>query len=355
MKNKILILTLVAHPCAQGGIQTFTRRLKKFYKENTILLTSKHRDKKIYEVEDVIEIGSLSIFFRAINRVLKDRIRKLLVLKQLKKIKPEIIICNMPYELEMIKDFKCNKKILVQHFNFERFLNDINRMKMLKKDLSYYIVLSPLDKIKFQEGFELKSEQMKVIRHTCDMGILKEKKKRNKKLVMIARLSNRQKRFDLAIKAMKKLPEFTLDIYADRVNGEQELKMLKDIIVREGIDNVFFRGGTNKVQEKLDESGIFIMTSDFEGYPITSIEAMRRGLPIILRDTFDSARDIVVDNKNGVLLKKEWNEDKFVEAVREVYDDYEYYSENAQKLGERYNPEIIEQDWDKILGVKQQK
>lgn len=345
--KKIIVLTLAAHPCAQGGIQTFVRRLKNFYKEDVILLTNKNKDKKIYEVDDIIEIGSLNIIFRVINRLLKDRIRKFLVLKQLRKIEPEIIICNMPYEFEMIKDFKCNKKILVQHFNFERFLGDIKRMKELKKTLNYYVVLSPYDKEKFQKGFDILEEKIKVIRHTCNMEILKKKKEKNKKLVMIARLDNNQKRFDLAIKAMKKLPEFTLDIYADRIKGEQELQMLKNITEKENISNVFFKGTTNKVQEKLDESGIFIMTSDFEGYGITNIEAMRRGLPIVLRNTFEAATDIVINN--GVLLDREWNEDKFVEAVREIYKNYEYYSENSKKLGERYNSEVIKKEWDKII------
>ena len=347
MNKKILVLTLAAHPMAQGGIQTFVRRIKNFYSDNIILLTNKNRDEKIYPIDDVIEIGSLNIIFRAINRILKDKIRKYLVMQELKKINPEIIICNLPYELEMIKDFKCEKKILVQHFNFERFISDIPRMQELKKDLTGYIVLSPYDKEKFQKGFGLLKEKVKVIRHTCEMGLLEIKKEKNKKLVMVARLDNNQKRFDLSIKAMKKLPEFTLDIYADRVDGEQELNMLKNLAKENNISNVFFKGSTTKVQEKLDESGIFIMTSDFEGYPITLIEAMRRGLPIVLRNTFEAAEDIVMDN--GVLLEKEWNEDKFVEAVRKVYDNYEYYSENSKKLGERHSPEVIKKEWDKLL------
>lgn len=89
------------------------------------------------------------------------------------------------------------------------------------------------------------------------------------------------------------------------------------------------------------------MTSDYEGYPISIIEAMRRGLPIVLRNTFDSARDIVIDN--GVLLEKEWNEDKFIEAVKKIYDNYEYYSENSKKLGERYSLEVIKKEWDKLF------
>ena len=347
MNKKIVVLTLAAHPMAQGGIQTFVRRIKKFYDNDVILLTNKNKDKKIYPINDVIEIGSLSIIFRAINRLLKDKIRKYLVVKELRKINPEIVICNLPYELEMIKDFKCKKKILVQHFNFEKFISDIPRMQELKKGLSNYIVLSTYDKEKFQKGFRLLEDKVKVIRHTCEIKLLENKKEKNKKLIMVARLDNKHKRFDLAIKAMKKLPEFTLDIFADRVGGEQELNMLKNIAIEEKISNVFFRGSTTKVQEKLDESGIFIMTSDGEGYPISTIEAMRRGLPIVLRNTFDSASDIVIDN--GVLLEKEWDEDKFVEAIRKVYDNYEYYSENSKKLGERHSPEVIKKEWDKLL------
>ena len=247
----------------------------------------------------------------------------------------------------MIKGFKCEKKILVQHFNFEKFIFDIPRMQRLKEELTYYIVLSPYDKEKFQEGFGLLKEKVKVIRHTCEIELLQNKKEKNQKLIIVARLSNHQKRFDLAIKAMKKLPEFTLDIYADRVDGEQELNMLKNLAKENNISNVFFRGSTNNVKEKLDESGIFIMTSDFEGYPITLIEAMRRGLPIVLRNTFEAAEDIAIDN--GVLLEKEWDEDKFVEAVRKVYDNYEYYSENSKKLGERHSPEVIKKEWDKLF------
>ena len=305
MSKKIVVLTLAAHPMAQGGIQTFVRRIKKYYNADVILLTNKNKDEKSFPVNDVIEIGSLNIIFRIINRLLKDKIRKYFIMKELKKINPEIIICNFPYELEMIKNFKCKKKILVQHFNFERFISDMPRMQELKKELSNYVVLSPYDKEKFQKGFGLLEEKVKVIRHTCEMELLQKKKEKKKKLIMLARLDNKQKRFDLAIKAMKKLPDFSLDIYADRVDGKQELNMLKNLAKENRISNVFFRGSTTKVQEKLDESGIFIMTSDFEGYPITLIEAMRRGFPIVLRNTFDSAQDIVINN--GVLLEKEWD------------------------------------------------
>ena len=85
------------------------------------------------------------------------------------------------------------------------------------------------------------------------------------------------------------------------------------------------------------------MTSEYEGYPISTIEAMMRGLPIILRNTFESAPDIV--QNNGILLDKEWDEDKFVEAVYKIYQNYDYYSKNAIEMGKRHTFETIKNKW----------
>ena len=139
---------------------------------------------------------------------------------------------------------------------------------------------------------------------------------------------------------MKKLPDFILEIYGDGPHEE----MLKKIVIDEKLeDRIFFKGRTTKIKEKLDESSIFIMTSDHEGYGITNIEAMMRGLPIILRNTFESAPDIV--QNNGILLEKEWDEDKFVEAVYKVYENYEYYSKNSIEMGKRHTFEVIKNKW----------
>ena len=344
---KILSMLIFSDPQTQGGIQTFGRTLKKFYPNEINSLTVANPFKKIYGVDDVITVGSNNFFFRLFNKLLKNKLREYLIRKEVKKNKWDTIIFSFPYELEILKDIKA-KKIMVQHFNFDKFKNDIPKMKKLKEDLDYYVVLSPYDKEKFQKGFDISEERVKVIRHTCNMEILQEKKEKNKKLIMIARIDNSSKRFDLAIKAMKKLPDFTLNIYGD-IYSRKDMNFLENIIKKENIKNVFFKGGTNKVQEKLDEAGIFIMTSDTEAYGISNIEGMRRGLPIVLRDTFDAAKDIVVENQNGILLEKEWDEDKFVEAVKKIYDNYEYYSENSKKLGERYNRDKIKKEWDILL------
>ena len=346
---KILLVSLFNNPKGQGGIESFNRTLKKiFYKNLAIIVYNVKKYKKLYNVSDVIEIGSTSILFRALNKVLNNKLRESLLFKKVKRLKPDIMIFSYPYEVKILSKIKA-KKILVQHTGWLKYLeiycnnNDNKIKKILEEKLDYFIALSPYDKKVFCKGLNLDEKRIKVIRHSSQIELLKYKKEKNKKLIMIARIDNHSKRFDLAIRVMKKLSEFTLEIYGDG----PDIEKCENIIKNESIKNVFLRGSTNKVQEKLDESGIFIMTSDFEGYPISTIEAMRRGLPLIVRNTYEAAQDIVIDN--GVLLEKEWDEDKFIEAVREVYDNYEYYSENSKKLGERHSPEVIKKEWDKLL------
>lgn len=345
---KILFITIENHPGTLGGIQTFGRNLKEVYGKDLIFLTNKFNVKKIHNVEDVIEVFSSNKILRAINKICKNIFRKYFIVENIKKINPDICVLSSYNELEFVKNIK-SKVILVQHTLADRYLFHSENEKFFKglsqKEPDYIICLSENDKIKFQENIKSKNIKFKVIRFPNKIEILNTKKEKNKNLVILSRLENSAKRLDLAIKVMKKLSDFTLNIYGE---GPAE-NFYKEIIKKENIKNVFLKGSTNRVQEKIDESSIYVITSDFEGYPVSSIESMRRGLPIIIRDTFGSANDIVVNNTNGILLDKEWNEDKFVEAVKKIYDNYEYYSENSKKLGKRYDFEIIKREWDTLF------
>ena len=347
---KILLNTGYDHPLNQGGVSTFNRNIINIFSEEELIVLAYYSSKlKLFDnnIKNLIEIYPQNRLFRSIDaRVFKYKIRKYLTKKNIERINPRVCIFNSPNDLEIIKDNNKIKKILVQHINFDKYLEiykkDRDNLGRIIGSIDYFICLSEYDKKRFSSELDISLEKFKVIRHMSTIEMKNEKKEKNKVLIMIARLHNEQKRFDLAIKAMKKLPDFILEIYGD---GDKNL--LKEIINKNGIENVKLCGPTNKIKEKLDEAGIFVMTSDYEGYPMALIEAMRRALPLILRDTFDSAKDIVIDN--GVLLEKEWNEDKFIEAVNKVYANYEFYSENSKKMGERHSFNIIKQKWNELF------
>lgn len=346
---KIVFLTNNNHPGTLGGVQTFNRILKSFFKDEMITLTNKTKQSKYFYIEDVVEIGSLNIIYRVLNKLSGRKIEYFLKKKKVKKLKPDICIISSPAELEIIKDIKC-KKILVQHNKFSiylknYYLNNKNLIELSKKELDYFVFLSDNDMKEFQKKIGFPAEKSIVIRHSAEIDIFSGIKKRNNNLVMIGRIYNQHKRYDLAIEAMKKLKEFTLLIYGDG----PDLEKLKEVVNKKKINNVIFKGPTNNIAKALDEASIFVMTSDYEGYPISAIEAARRGVPIILRDTFEASRDIVVDNRNGILLEKEWNEDEFVKAIKKVNNNYDYYCKNVLIEREKYNWNFIKQEWLKLV------
>ena len=340
---KLLFMIEYSHPGVLGGDATFGRNLKKIFPDNLFFLANKRHDEIYFDLENVTEIYSKSKIFKRIDRLFKGHLKKYITSQNIRKINPDICILNHPKSIDLMLNIK-SKKILVQHTNFETFLsafcqNDLKLIERLKEELDMFVFLSEYDRKRFVKELNFSIEKTTVIRHTSEIDILEKPKIKNKNLVMIARLHNKTKRFDLVIDFMRRLPEFTLNIYGDGIDKE----FLEDLIKKKKLQNVILHGGTNQVKEKLDEAGIFIMTSDFEGYPITLIEAMRRGLPIILRNTFDAAPDIV--QNNGILLNKEWNEDKFLEGINKIYNNYDYFSKNSTEMGKKYNFDIIKEQW----------
>lgn len=347
----ILFIAGESHPELLGGIETFGRNLKKYFGKDLKFIANIPKRKRFYKVEDIIEIKELNIIEKVLNKILKNKLKKRTLEKIIERLKPDYLILNRPNEVNLVKNIKV-PKILVQHINYDIYLtaknyfnNNLKYSEKILQEIDCFVFLSEFDKEKFIKELNFPKEKAITIRHSCKVAGIKEIKNRNKKLLMIARLDNKQKRFDLAILAMKKLKGFTLDIYG---SGKDENYIL-ELIKNNNLANVKLHRGITNVEEILDKYGIFIMTSDYEGYGITNIEAMRRGLPIILRDTFEAAKDVVVANQNGILLDKEWNEEKFIKSIYKIYNNYEYYSKNAILLGKRYDEKIIEKEWKALL------
>ena len=339
---KIICIGKGNDPRGFGGIETFERVLGRIFKTDIKFYTYNLNTEYLFSVEN--DIKNIQKTDSIIEKILLKILGKTRYTSfKVKRENPDIVIINKPKDLRMIKDGKF-KKVLIQHIDLETYKRGAFLSKdivnLIQKELDCYVFLSDKSKEVFLNFLKLDENKGITIRHSCEMELLNHTKVKNKKLIIIARLDNKQKRIDLAIKVMKKLPDFTLDIYG---SGQDE-KMLKQMVIDEKLgERVIFRGVTDKVKEKLDETGIFIMTSDYEGYPITTIEALMRGMPIILRNTFESAPDIV--QNNGILLNKEWDENKFIEAVYKIYENYDYYSKNAIEMGKRHTFEVIKNEW----------
>lgn len=125
---------------------------------------------------------------------------------------------------------------------------------------------------------------------------------RSKHCISLGRLAP-QKNFSELLDAWnivaKRHPDWVLDIYG----GGHERKPLLKKIESEGLDGkVELHAPVKNVREKFAESSIFLLSSLYEGLPLSLIEAASAGLPIVCYDCPCGPSDIVEDGKTGFLV-----------------------------------------------------
>jgi glycosyltransferase involved in cell wall biosynthesis len=144
-------------------------------------------------------------------------------------------------------------------------------------------------------------------------------------LTMVARVAP-PKNFICLFDALAKIDEK----YILRVVGDgPDLSHVKQYAEKLQIENnIDFMGSSNKVTEILARSDIFILSSDWEGFPISIIEAMRAGLPIIASDV-GGISEAVVEERNGYLVPRN-DAEKLCVAIRTLLHD----KKKRQMMGE---------------------
>ncbi len=123
-----------------------------------------------------------------------------------------------------------------------------------------------------------------------------------KNIATFGRLS-KQKNHQLIIKAFSqisnKYPDVCMKIYGE---GEEE-KNIRELIVQFGLVNrVRLMGNTKNVKEKMLETDIFVLSSNYEGLPNALIEAMAVGIPCISTECPTGPRDLIKNEVNGLLV-----------------------------------------------------
>jgi glycosyltransferase involved in cell wall biosynthesis len=66
---------------------------------------------------------------------------------------------------------------------------------------------------------------------------------------------------------------------------------------------VKFLGKRTDIAEILSKHNVFVLTSNWEGFPLSILEAMRAGLPVVASDV-GGVRESVIDNVTGFLIPK---------------------------------------------------
>ncbi|QIK86860.1 glycosyltransferase [Erysipelothrix sp. HDW6B] len=122
-----------------------------------------------------------------------------------------------------------------------------------------------------------------------------------------------------------------------KIYGEgPERGTIEDQISKYKLENyVFLEGVTSEIPQKLEQSDVFLMTSVHEGFPISAIEALTAGLPLILSE-FGSAFELI--KSNGYIVDRN-NYREIALKIMNLNADtdlYEQYSKNSRELAKKF-------------------
>ena len=170
-------------------------------------------------------------------------------------------------------------------------------------------------------------------------------------LIAVGRFGE-EKRFDLLIKAFSSISRqyHNLNLI---ILGEGQLRQslqaqIKDLQLE---SRVLMPGRVGNVGDWYAAADIYIMTSRFEGFPNTLVEAMAYGLPAISFDCDTGPRDIIRHGVDGLLVPPN-NIPELVLAIEKLIDDESLRKEMAEKaieVRERFSMEKITQQWERII------
>lgn len=173
------------------------------------------------------------------------------------------------------------------------------------------------------------------------------------KTVITACRLNEQKNLPMLISAFaafrKKYPEYTLHIY-----GEGELKEeLKAFANRCGVaESVFFPGYARNIHEIMANSGIFALTSDYEGLSNSMLEALAIGIPTVCTDCPPGGAKLYIEDGVSGMLVPVGDTEALTEKLCQMAEDpalCRKLSENSRKIRGELDVDKVLGQWETVL------
>lgn len=156
------------------------------------------------------------------------------------------------------------------------------------------------------------------------------------KLIMVARF-DAQKNQRLLLKALASLKDCSW--HMDFVGDGRLLEVSKEYASELGLtDRVSFLGVRMDVGKLISQADVLLLISNWEGFPLTILEGMRAGLPVIA-SRVGGVAEAVEDGVTGFLIGRE-DESGLVEAIRELVDNEALRLSFGKNGRERYEREF---------------
>lgn len=183
------------------------------------------------------------------------------------------------------------------------------------KKIAKYYVLTNQQKEDIQADFNISDEKFKVIPHFINPpeNIINERKDQ---FIFMGRFSE-EKQISHIIESYKIFRESgytTKLVLYGGVKGEVR-NIIEKLIMQYGLqDDIDIQEFTNNPTQVFQESKASLLTSKFEGFPLSIMESINEGCPVIAYDIRYGPREIIVNGENGYLVEPN-NINQFAKAM----------------------------------------
>jgi len=340
------ILQIITKSDPIGGAQVVLLNLVKYLKEvNDIIVIVGEFGKLTDELE---KIGAKFIVLKSLVRAISPihDIRAFIEIKKLiKQIKPDIVASHSTkagYITRLVcYNIKQPNVFTIHGWAFTEGVPIIRRKIYLNIELfaglftDHLIAVSDYDRKLGIKSKIVRKEKIKTIHNGVPdlfvSGNNVKDENTNLKGIMVARFQS-QKDHNTLFSALNQLKHknIQIDLLGDGPLLEHFRKLAKKLKIEHMIN---FQGVRMDIGNFLNKADFFILTTNYEGFPLTIIEAMSCGLPIIATDV-GGVKESVIDGFNGNLVRR-GDVGSVVHAINLLYEQRDLlkkYSENSRKL-----------------------
>lgn len=370
----VYCLPQLFHP---GGIERIVSIKANYFVEVygydvTIVVANQKKQVPFFKLNEKIKIVDLNIDYdNALSQPLFKRLylrhklqkeHKTKLSKYLFTNHPDIVISTFTHEAAFLPQIKDgSKKILEFHFckGHKIKMAKAFRFGFITKLAYYYrcwqeeniiipkydqfIVLTKEDEISWKQ----KIHNVKHISNILPFEKEGKSELTQKHVIAVGRLDG-QKGFnrliDIWALVTKKHPDWILDIYGKG----RDLKALQSQIDNYGIsDTTVIHQPDQNIKDHYLNSSIFVMTSIYEGLPMTLLEANGLGLPSVCYDFPCGPKDVIKDGINGFLVK-DGDSNTFADRLSTLIENdntRKRMGQEAYRMSERYSCKYIMREW----------
>lgn len=241
-----------------------------------------------------------------------------------------------------IHKMRINKKIKTQIREFNEIINLSDRLCLLSE---HYIprVLKLIP--------DINKEKLTAINNPNTFNISELDLSKKENIVICAgRIEETIKNMIDFIKCWKVLYKKNPNWKAYIIGGNSlnsDLERLKKYVKKNNIQNFYFTGRVDNIQEYYNKAKIIIIPSIVEGWPMVLTEAMSYGCVPCVYNSFEAVKEIIEDGKSGIIVPfLQWEE--MANKIQSLINDDKNLTtmaKNAHDKVRKYESKDIAQKW----------